>query len=329
MKKVNVILTGGTISCERIPGGGFKRLDLTDFLYSFDEVKSVAEIKVINLMAIAGREMRFNDMFSIVQECKRSIEEDNVDGIVVITGTNIMEEVSFAANILLQTDVPIVFTGAMRLAQTASADGAGNCISAIRVAASENCRGLGVLVVMNEVIHSAKYVRKEHSTNVAAFKSDFPLGYISEGKPSIRCMPVNRPLPKLDIKRDADVFLYSTFFSDSGVILDKIEELGYQGLVLEGTGGGGVPGWVADKMIDLATRIPVVLSARVGHGDVIVDSYGYSRGNGSYFKAHGGIISGMLDGRKSRILLTLMLMAECEIEEIKEAFEVFSPDYIL
>jgi hypothetical protein len=60
-------------------------------------------------------------------------------------GTNVMEEFAFGINLLVRTDMPIVFTGAMRTPDMRGADGPGNLISGIRVAASDNCKDLGDL----------------------------------------------------------------------------------------------------------------------------------------------------------------------------------------
>lgn len=185
------------------------------------------------------------------------ILEEKADGIVIVQGTNLMEEVAFAIDLLVRTEVPVVCTGAMRPATAPSADGAYNFIDAVMTAASDNCRGMGTLVVMNGEIHSALYVRKEHTLNLNAFTSEFMLGYVAEHVPSIRCRPVLREIPEIVIEREpADVLLYTNYACDTGRILDHVLDMGYEGLVLEGTGGGGMPGWIREKFEKIHEKIP-------------------------------------------------------------------------
>ena len=330
-KKIHIILTGGTIACKPTPNGSYEILDLSDFLDGFEEIHRIAEVKCVNLLSLAGKEMRISDTVLIAEECKRAIREDGAEGIVVIVGTNIMEEVSYAMNVLVHTEVPIVFTGSMRVPTAPSPDGPNNVISAIQTAASPNSRGMGTLVVMNEKIFSAEYVRKEHSMNLDAFSSEFLLGYVSEGKASYRCRPVLRPLPDIEMEGpEKKVMLYTSYLGDTGSALEVVNQLGYEAVVVEGTGGGGLPSWVVDKMIDLVkTGIPVVLSARVGHGDTIVDTYGSAYCNGRWCKENGIILSGLLDSRKARMLVTYLLMAGYSTDQIRNVFEVYSLDYVL
>ena len=78
---------------------------------------------------------------------------------------------AYAWDLLVAGDAPTVVTGAMRHAALASADGAGNLLDAVRTAACPQARGLGCLVVLNEEIHSARTVRKAHTSSLAAFRS--------------------------------------------------------------------------------------------------------------------------------------------------------------
>ena len=59
-------------------------------------------------------------------------------------------------------DIPIVFTGAMRSSNEIGSDGVYNLMSAVRVAANDEAHGKGVLVVLNDEIHTATNVTKTH-----------------------------------------------------------------------------------------------------------------------------------------------------------------------
>ena len=68
----------------------------------------------------------------------------------------------------------------MRSANEIGSDGLYNFKTAILTAASPEAKGMGVLVVMNDEIHTARYVTKTHTTNVATFRTPTfgPIGLI-------------------------------------------------------------------------------------------------------------------------------------------------------
>ena len=78
--------------------------------------------------------------------------------------------------------MPIVLTGAMRSSNELGSDGVYNYLSALRVASDDRAADKGVLVVMNDEIHAAKYVTKTHTTNVGTFQTPThgPLGLITK-----------------------------------------------------------------------------------------------------------------------------------------------------
>jgi len=59
----------------------------------------------------------------------------DIDGVVVVQGTDAIEETTFAFDLLLATDKPIVVTGAMRDASAPDYDGPRNLADAVRCAA--------------------------------------------------------------------------------------------------------------------------------------------------------------------------------------------------
>lgn len=72
----------------------------------------------------------------------------------------------------------------MRLPHEAGADGPANILAATRVAAHPQSRNRGVLVVINDTIHSPYWVQKSHTIKIETFQSSpvGVLGIILEGK---------------------------------------------------------------------------------------------------------------------------------------------------
>jgi L-asparaginase len=87
-------------------------------------------------------------------------------------------------NLVLKSDKPVVMVGSMRPATATSADGPANLYDAVATATDDNARGRGVMVVLNDEIHSARNVIKTNTTSLQTFESPMrgPLGYVHSGK---------------------------------------------------------------------------------------------------------------------------------------------------
>src|SRR5215210_3277485 len=82
----------------------------------------------------------------------------------------------------------------MRNRPLEDADGPANLLASVRVAASDVARGLGTVVVLNDEIHAARFVRKTHTQSPATFESPLvgSVGFVSEGTPRVALRPANR-----------------------------------------------------------------------------------------------------------------------------------------
>ena len=117
-------------------------------------------------------------MLALYQKIKE--EATNYDGVVITHGTDTLEETAYFLDTMEVPHMPIVLTGAMRSSNELGSDGVYNYLSALRVASDDKAADKGVLVVMNDEIHAAKYVTKTHTTNVSTFQTPThgPLGLI-------------------------------------------------------------------------------------------------------------------------------------------------------
>src|SRR5690606_35906081 len=167
------------------------------------------------------------------------LETAGYDGAVITHGTNTLEETAFFLDLVLASDMPVVLTGAMRPANALSSDGQLNLVNAIRVAASPESRGRGVLVALNDTVHAARFVTKGSTFRVDAFRSPDvgPLGYAdADGTvvfyqaPRQRLhvdVPATEQLPRVDI-----VVSYS---AADGALIDVSVAAGAAGIVSVGT----------------------------------------------------------------------------------------------
>jgi L-asparaginase len=250
---------------------------------------------------------------------------NGADGVVVTQGTGTLEETSYLIDLLWRETAPVVVTGAMRNPDAAGADGPANLVAAVRTAASPAARDFGCLVVSNDEIHAARWIRKIHSSNPATFASPNtgPLGHVVEGRPHLLTWPV--PRPRLALRpavRPARVALVSLAFGDDGELLRGLEDR-VDGVVIAAFGAGHVPGEIMPLIERVAAAVPVVVTSRAGAGPVLLGTYGFP-GAELDLLASGVIMGGWLDALKARILLRTLLAGGADRAEIAAAIHAYA-----
>jgi len=318
--RILVIAMGGTIASVG-EAGVVPSLSPEALLAAVPELTSVARIEARSFRQLPSGDLRLEDVVALAQVIRQA-QRDGVDGVVVTHGTDSLEESAFALDVLVDSPLALVVTGALRHPQSLSPDGPANLAAAVRVAASPAARGQGCLVVVNEEVHAARFVRKAHASNVAAFASagPGPLGWVSEGR--VRISSRLAPLAHLDVAETAPlapVALVSVSLGDDGRMLSAISSLGYRGLVLEGFGAGHVPGAMVAGVAELVRAMPVVITSRTGAGEVLSATYGFA-GSERDLLARGVVSGGALDSRKARVALGLALSATGESASAVELF---------
>ena len=90
---------------------------------------------------------------------------------VLIQGTNALEETAYFLNLTVMSEKPMAIVGAQRPITAMSSDAALNLFDAIRVAASPESRGKGVVVATNGEINAAREVTKTNTYRVQTFRT--------------------------------------------------------------------------------------------------------------------------------------------------------------
>ena len=322
LPRVEVFSMGGTISSTGSGDGGVKPTLTGEALVSdVPQIAEVAEVSADSFRQASSGELTLDDLAELGAEITSRFDA-GATGAVITQGTDTIEETSFVLDLLVDREGPVVVTGAMRNPTLPGADGPANLLAAIQVAVSDETRGLGTVVVLNDEIHAARFVRKTHTSNPATFRSYpvGPVGWISEDAVRVVMRPVGeRKISLSEGGRDADVALHVVTLGDDGRLLAAIESSGYAGLVVEALGGGHVPSVMVGALEDLASRMPVVLASRTGGGEVLRSTYGFP-GSEIDLLDRGLIPAGSLDGRKARLFLSLLLRSGKTDEEVREAF---------
>ncbi|MEA2575039.1 MAG: L-asparaginase [Chloroflexia bacterium] len=310
-------------------GGVAPALDGAELIAAVPALEEVAEIEAVSFRQLPSAHLDIEDVVALATEVTRHLD-NGTQGVVITQGTDTLEEVAFALDLLLDREEPVVVTGAMRNPMLPGADGPANLLAAVRVAASPVARGLGTLVVFNDEIHAARYVQKTHTTSPAAFRSSLngALGWVTEGRVRILNRPLARPHVHWhpgSVLQVVLVALLSASLGDGGRLIDLVQEAGYGGLVIEAFGAGHVHREVARRLKALAAEVPVVLASRTGAGETLRHTYDFE-GSEKDLLAGGLIGAGPLDGPKARILLSLLLSSGATREQISNAFAAWSSD---
>jgi L-asparaginase len=323
--KVTVLALGGTIASAHSGDTQLAspRLPAEEIVASVPGIDDVAEIEVRNLSKLPSCDLTLDLAVAVAEEIQAAAARGS-HGVVVTQGTDTIEELSFCLDLLVDGDVAVAVTGAMRHAGMVSSDGPANLLDAVRTVASPDARGLGCLVVLNEEIHAAAWVRKLHTSSPAAFRSPStgPVGWIAEGRAHLRERPSARLLLAPPAREVVRVPLVKVVLDDEGWWLAPVRGIGARGLVLEAMGGGHVPGWLCGAVGELARRIPVVITSRTGDGEVLTSTYGGFDGSETSLLEAGLIPAGALHSLKARVLLCLLVTGEATTEQVRRAFQI-------
>jgi len=324
--RVSLLSLGGTIAMTGEKGERVvPTLASESLLAALPLIGEIVDIETASVRQVPGAHLVQDDVLELATMIESRFEA-GTDGVIVTQGTDTLEESAFALDSILLGDGPVVMTGALRNPSMVGSDGPANLLAAIRTAASPGARGLGVLVVMNDEIHSARFVRKVHTSSPAAFASPLtgPIGWMTEGTARIVARPVRPPSIRIpDGHPERPVALVRLWLGDEGHLIRAVQDLGYEGLVVEGFGGGHVPAPMAETLGSLASVMPVVLASRTGTGEILQRTYGFT-GSEIDLLERGLIPAGYLDGLKARILLSLLLRAGMTRDDIPTAFRLHS-----
>lgn len=322
--KITILALGGTIAMTKGDGDGVVPTLTGEMLAAaVPGLSALAHIEAHTFRQLPSAHLKYQDLEDLADEIVR-LSEVGCEGVVITQGTDTIEETSFVLDCLLRLEIPVVVTGAMRNPAAPGADGPANLLAAVQVAVSPAARGLGCLVVMNDEIHAARFVRKTHASRPDAFASPTSgrMGWVSEGRVCMGFRLDRLPvLPARTKQPDCRVALVTVALGDDGTLIRALPQGAFQGLVVEATGGGHVPVEVAQALEAAAQTLPVILASRTGAGETLARTYGFP-GSEIDLQRRGLIRSGWLDGRKAKALLTLLLhRGVSDLPSICKAFE--------
>jgi L-asparaginase len=323
VRVVAVVFTGGTISMrfDAGIGGAVPSLGADEIVAAARGIERVADLRVEEWGRHPGPHMTTERQWALRGRLQALVEDPAIDGVVVTHGTDTIEESAYLATRSIATDKPIVFTGAMRNASELSWDGPANLSDSVRVAASEDARGHGALVLLNGRVFSALDVTKAHTHLLDAFESPGlgPIGVVDDGEVVFRrSLPPFGPIlspPALATPVD----IVTAYAGADARFLD-VSRATARGVVVAALGRGNVPPAMAEGVARcLAGGVPVVVASRAPRGRVGT-TYGYP-GGGRQLANLGAVFTGARRPQQARIDLMLALGAGLAGDALRAVFD--------
>lgn len=312
---VAVLATGGTIA--NTPSG---RLHAGEVADAIPALKKVARLEVEELIRVASSAIGPGHWLSLARRVNERLSQPQVKGVVVTHGSNTVEETAYFLGLTVKSDKPVVLTAAQRQFTTLSSDSPKNFLQAVRVAASDEARGKGALVVTNDVINAARDVSKDISTRVETYSSrDIGvLGFVDDDRVTFYRIPVKQhtlatPFDVSRIETLPRVDIVYTYAGADGALIDAALAQGAEGIVIAGFPTGvGTP--VMDEAIRRAAArgLPVVMTNRGGKGRVMDKKPGEARPL---------VWADNLTPVKARVLLMIALTTTREASALQHLFE--------
>lgn len=324
--RLALVGTGGTIAATTQSSTGLTDYDITEgvhaLLHAVPEIQDLAELECHQVFNVDSRAMSSLMLLELSRKLNELLARPDLDGVVLTHGTDTLEESAFFLHLTLKTRKPVVLTAAMRPASALSADGPLNLYNAVLAACSPQAQDQGVLVLLNDQIHSARFLSKQHTTQTSAFGSPDagPLGLVAAGQArfAMRCLLPHTLDSRFDVRGLAALPRVQVFYDHPDTLAElyrSAAQNGVRGIVVAATGNGSLtPG--ALEGVNRAHRLGVVCvrASRI-HAGPVTDS--------AYDQDHHTIAAHWLPAQKARILLMLGLAAQLDETELRHVFQTY------
>jgi len=275
---ISLLTTGGTIAStvDYRTGAVTAQFDAEDVLRAVPELAGMANYRgrvVRNILSENMTPTVWQDLASVVVE---EIEA-GADGVVVMHGTDTMQFSASALSFMLDTPVPIVFTGSQRSADRPSSDNVVNAVGAVRAAKSDAAE---VMIAMHAdqsddtvALHRGTRVRKNHTSRRDAFETvgGEPLGVVDYDTGEVRFNKDYRERDAVSLDSatalETEVELLKFVPGMDPTCLAMLRDK--EGVIVEGTGLGHVHTDLIDDLEELVDEgTTVVMTSQCLEGRV-------------------------------------------------------------
>ena len=319
---VKLFTTGGTIQSlgkDRLKLAEYNegRIDGAAITEAVPEASRLARIEVEAISAVSSTRMGAEQGLPLARQLTEELARPEVAGAIVTHGTTTLEETAYFLHLTVRTTKPIVVIGSMRPWTAVSRDGPLNFLGAVRTVLTPEAAGKGVLVLLNDTIHSARFVTKRHTYHIETFVSPDvgPLGFADADRVVLYRSPVTRHTADTEFDLDGieelpQVDVVYGYQEASRAPIDALVEEGAKGIVL----ADGSPAYRNAVLEAQAAGVVVVRGSRKGAGRVVLSDRTAARGE---------ITADNLHPQKARILLRLALTRTTDARELQRIFNEY------
>jgi glutamin-(asparagin-)ase len=326
LANVVVIATGGTIAGAGASAAASatyqaSKVPVDKLIAGVPELKDVANVRGEQVFQTASESFTNEHLMQLGKRVSALTKQPDVDGIVITHGTDTLEETAYFLNLVIRSDKPIVLVGSLRPSTSMSADGMLNLYDAVVVAGAKDSRGKGVLVSMNDEIHTGRDVTKIVNIKTEAFKSPWgPLGMVVEGKTYWFRAPAKRHTIQSEFDVDritalAPVEIVYGYGNMTDAATGILVEKGAKALIHAGTGNGSVSNRVVPSLVELRKKgVQIIRSSRVMGGGFVIRNAEQPDDKYDWVVAHD------LNPQKARILAAVALTSTQDSKELQRIF---------
>jgi L-asparaginase len=302
---VAVIATGGTIASRRgTDGASTPTLTGEDISALLPDTN--AELRPVEVMSKDSACLTLADMQCISDAVKAQLGDPEITGVVVLHGTDTMEETVLLVNLQNVIRKPVVFTGAQLTADHPDADGPANLAAAIKTASDPANAGSGVILCFGGRVLPVWGAYKYCSENPDAFR-------LARVKASSASLHLPEPIDHLRVD------IIAVYPGCDATHIRASLDAGAKGIVLAALGSGNANPFIVEAVgLCTARNVPVIVSSRVPHG-LLTPGYG-GGGGGHDLASAGAIHSHTLRPGQARILLAALIAAGSSAEQMVFAF---------
>ena len=325
LPRVVILATGGTIagSAETGTQSGYEsgQVSVDVLIAAVPELNDVARVSGEQISNVGSQNMSDDIWLKLARRINELLGSGDVDGVVITHGTDTMEETAYFLNLVVKSNKPVVLTGSLRPSTALSADGPLNIYNAVAVAGNPDAAGRGVLVAINDDIHSARAVTKSNTSDVQTFISPTIglVGTVTYGDVTFFRKPLKHHTSESEfaiegIENLPRVDIIAMYENVPGDLIDAVVELGARGIVTSGVGNGNMTDAAIEALVRARKKgVVVVRATRVPTGYV-------GRNIELDDDKLGFVASYDLSPQKARVLLRLALMITNDPKQIQEYF---------
>ncbi len=316
MKRVALITTGGTIQSKKVASGLLSSGEMSgQELADICRLPSDIEIEVHNLFQLPSMHVTFDHLVRLKQKIEEVFTDPSISGVVITHGTDSLEETVYFLDLTISDSRRVVVTGSQRSPDELGTDVYSNLRNSVYVAVDDSLENVGAVVVFNERVWSARYVKKVHASNLQGFES-FGYGYlgiIDNDVVSVYQKPLSREVYDIGTELPS-VDIIKCYLDADGKFIRAAADSGVKGLILEGVGRGQVSPMMVDDIIYAINKgISIVVTTSAEEGQVHT-SYDY-KGSAYDLALRGAVLGKDYDSKKARIKLAVLMAAEKDVKE--------------